>query len=70
MKKTNAAGDWDFFYDTDEVVPVNSVEHSLFQSVQLSLANCRISYASNYYPYRAYMESLLRHSEGAQIAYS
>jgi hypothetical protein len=57
---------WQFIEDKDGVAPVNNLLHSMFHSVQLSLGNRLISDASQYYPYRAYLETLLRYSTAAQ----
>ena len=58
--------DWAFIEATDGVAPANNLLHSMFNSVQITLGNRLISDASQYYPYRAYMESVLKYSTRAQ----
>ena len=58
--------DWLFIDETCGVAPVANLLHSLFQSLHVTLANRLISDAATFYPYRAYLDSLLRCAIGAQ----
>jgi hypothetical protein len=57
---------WEFIENTDGVAPANNLLHSMFNSVHITLGNRLISDASQYYPFRAYLDSLLRYSTRAQ----
>src|SRR5437868_590660 len=46
----------------DAVAPVNNLLHSLFGQVEISLNGTNVNSASNIYPYRAYIETLLGYS--------
>ncbi|XP_054708218.1 uncharacterized protein F54H12.2-like [Uloborus diversus] len=48
------------------VVPTNLFLHSLFSQIDISLNERNISSASNTYPYRAYIETLLNYGEDAK----
>ncbi|GBN55826.1 Uncharacterized protein F54H12.2 [Araneus ventricosus] len=52
--------------DNEPVAPVNLFLHSLFSQVDVSLNDRIISSASNTYPYRAYLETLLNYGEDAK----
>ena len=52
--------------ETDSVAPVNLFLHSLFSQVDISLNERNISSATNTYPYRAYIETLLNYGEDAK----
>ncbi|GBL72976.1 Uncharacterized protein F54H12.2, partial [Araneus ventricosus] len=52
--------------DNEPVAPVNLFLHSLFSLVDVSLNDRIISSASNTYPYRAYLETLLNYGEDAK----
>lgn len=52
--------------DKEPVAPVNLFPHSLFSQVDVSLNERNISSASNTYPYRAYIETLLSYGEDAK----
>ncbi|GBO28745.1 Uncharacterized protein F54H12.2 [Araneus ventricosus] len=52
--------------DDEPVAPVNLFLHSLFSQVDVSLNNRIIFSASNTYPYRAYLETLLNYGEDAK----
>jgi hypothetical protein len=60
--KNQGAADWTFIENTDPVAPANNFLHSLFQSVHVTVGNRLISDASTYYPFRAYLETLVRYS--------
>ncbi|GBN69183.1 hypothetical protein AVEN_76812-1, partial [Araneus ventricosus] len=52
--------------DNEPVAPVNLFLHSLFSQVDVSLNDRIISSASNTYPYRAYLKTLLNYGEDAK----
>ncbi|GBL84000.1 hypothetical protein AVEN_208317-1 [Araneus ventricosus] len=52
--------------DNEPVAPVNLFLHSLFSQVDVSLNDRIISSASNTYPYRAYLDTLLNYGEDAK----
>ena len=52
--------------EKEPVAPVNLFLHSLFSQVDVSLNERNISSASNTYPYRAYIETLLNYGEDAK----
>jgi hypothetical protein len=52
--------------EKESVAPVNLFLHSLFSQVDISLNERNISSASNTYPYRAYIETLLNYGEDAK----
>lgn len=52
--------------DAVKAGPINNWMHSLFEEVTVSLGDTVVSYASNAYPYRAYLENLLTHGEDAK----
>lgn len=60
-----ATADWSTIDATDNIAPVNNFLHSLFQSVHVTLANRVISDSANYYPYRAYLETILKYNAQA-----
>ena len=64
--RTATKKEWVFIEPADGVAPANNLLHSMFNSVQITLGNRLISDASQYYPYRAYLESLLKYSTRAQ----
>lgn len=46
--------------DAELVAPVNDLLHPMFHSVNVTMADRLISDVSQYYPFRAYLESLPR----------
>ncbi|XP_035226927.1 uncharacterized protein LOC118199235 [Stegodyphus dumicola] len=52
--------------DKEPVAPVNLFLHSLFSQVDVSLNERNISSATNTYPYRAFIETLLNYGEDAK----
>lgn len=52
--------------DKEPVAPINLFLHSLFSQVDVSLNERIISSATNTYPYRAYIETLLNYGEDAK----
>jgi len=52
--------------NSDSIAPINLLLHSLFSQVDVSLNERNISSASNTYPYRAYIETLLNYGEDAK----
>jgi len=51
-----------------QVGPVNLFLHSLVSQVDISLNGTSVTAASNTYPYRAYLESMLIYGKDAEIA--
>ncbi|XP_055357114.1 uncharacterized protein F54H12.2-like [Paramacrobiotus metropolitanus] len=66
IKVRKSTGEWELITTADGVAPVNNILHSLFSSCHVTVANRLISDAATFYPYRAYLESLLSHSLDAQ----
>ena len=60
--------EWKMIGATDGVSLINNPLHSIFSTVHVTVANKLISDASTFYPYRAYIESLLHHSYTAQMS--
>ncbi|XP_055345161.1 uncharacterized protein F54H12.2-like [Paramacrobiotus metropolitanus] len=65
LKKRNTDNSWDRIQMTDTCAPVNNLIHSMFQSVQVSVANRLVSDCAIYYPYRAMFECLLSYTKDA-----
>ncbi|XP_055342579.1 uncharacterized protein F54H12.2-like [Paramacrobiotus metropolitanus] len=66
IKVRKSTGEWELITTADGVGPVNNILHSMFSSCHVTVANRLISDAATFYPYRAYLESLLSHSLDAQ----
>ncbi|XP_055339280.1 uncharacterized protein F54H12.2-like [Paramacrobiotus metropolitanus] len=66
IKVKKGAADWTLVTNADNVAPVNNFLHSLFSSCHVTVANRLISDAATFYPYRAYLDSLLSYSVDAQ----
>lgn len=49
---------------TEKVGPANLFLHCLFSSVEVTLQN-KASFSCNYYPYRAYIQTLLNYGDDA-----
>ena len=65
QKRRNNSNVWEPLAVEDKVAPVNLIAHSLFSAVQISLCNRLVSDCAVYYPYRAMIEVLTTHTEGA-----
>ncbi|XP_055355053.1 uncharacterized protein F54H12.2-like [Paramacrobiotus metropolitanus] len=66
IKVRKGSGEWEAMTAADGVAPVNNFLHSLFSSCHVTVANRLISDAATFYPYRAYLESLLSYTTDAQ----
>ncbi|XP_055339083.1 uncharacterized protein F54H12.2-like [Paramacrobiotus metropolitanus] len=66
IKVRKTTSEWEFITTADGVAPVNNFLHSLFSSCHVTVANRLISDTATFYPYRAYLESLLSHTLDAQ----
>jgi len=52
--------------EDSEIAPVSNFLHSLWSQIVLSLNNTLVSHSNNSYPYRAYLETLLRYGPAAK----
>jgi hypothetical protein len=52
-----------------EAGPVNNLMHSLFSKVEVQLGGTTVTPSTEYYPYRAYFEKLLRYGSRAKKSY-
>ena len=68
IKCREGAGDWRMITVDDGVAPVNNFVHSLFQNLTIETAGRTVTDSSNYYAYRAYLQTVLTHSQGAQVS--
>lgn len=58
LKLTDSAGK-DIAVDADAIAPVNYTLHSIFKQASLTLNDTSITPPNSYYPYKAYLETLL-----------
>ena len=65
MVKTDKS-EWTMVTATDGVALVNNALHSIFSSVHVTVANKLISDASTFYPFRAYLDTLLTNTVQTQ----
>ena len=68
IKCREGAGEWRMITAADGVAPVNNSAHSLFQNLTIEMAGRTVTDSSNYYAYRAYLQTLLTHSQSALVS--
>ena len=68
IKCREGAGDWRMITVDDRVAPVNNFVHSLFQNLTIEMAGRTVTDSANYYAYRAYLQTVLTHSQAAIVS--
>ena len=68
IKCREGPGYWRMITVDDGVAPINNFVHSLFQNLTIEMAGRTVTDSSNYYAYRAYLETLLTHSQAALVS--
>jgi len=65
IKCRSGGTDWRMITAEDGVAPINNFVHSIFQNLNIELGGRTITDSSNYYAYRAYLETILSHTQNA-----